>query len=517
MPAPRKAPALCALILSCSTPRPAPVASAPEALPTLDGRPVYGRALDPTATAYFELARLQRGDVAPLPPPDAGADALRQGFAPWLRRRADALRELASMIPALDRRSPDDAVFAAVLYATVAEELRDAVRALPPPPGLAQDAVIYWRETRDAQVAPLARHARDAWNRCASALPRASTPLQAWAPVCAARSRALEAAIAQADAAPARVERPAPQRVVIPSECEGPELHATTPDPDAPPPNDRAPREIAVLYRDERLQGAERARLLNAVRAWVARLPGARIVPQAEVDAAAFLHAQRRWRVGGPVCGQPPPIPALLAARHPNLVVASVSTWCADVDDDAPDAGDRTRCTLSVDFDRAGTDDRGGLPPYRAVDLQGAPSDAASWVNAASRLGDPDAGTAMAGILGGVLGGEAGVFRLLGHADIDPWLRVVPTLEGWGRDAPRRALTACATRTGGVGSYRLGWTISPNGIAQDVTVTPITPPTDGSAERVAACVREALSRVAFPCPRAEAPVPVTARLCLGWM
>lgn len=509
--------ALCALLLSCSSPQPAARASAPVDLPTLDGRPVHARALDATATAYWELARLQRADVAPTLPPDAGADTLREGFAPWLRRRADALRELAGQIPALDQRSDDDALFAAVLYATVAEELREAVRGLPPPPGLASDAVTIWRETRDAQVAPLARHARDAWNRCVAVAPRASAPLRAWSSPCAERVRTLDEVIARAAPPPERPAPPAPQRVTLPAECEGPELNNPPPDPDAPPPNDRAPREIAVVYRDDRFQGADLARLITVVRAWIARTPGARLVPQNEVDAATFLHTQRRWRVGGPVCGQSPPIPALLAARHTNLVIASVSTWCAEVEGDAPDAGARESCTLSVDFDRAGTTDRNGLAPYRAVDLAGPPADIASWVSAASRFGDPDAGTAMSGILGALGGQQGNVFRVLGHADIDPWLRVGPTLNAWGEGSPRRVFSACATRGGGVGSYRMAWTISPNGIAQEVTVTPITPPTDGSAERVSACVRDVLARVAFPCPRAGAAVPVTARVCLGWM
>lgn len=499
--------------LSCSSPRPPRVSAAPTEPTRFEGRVVHPAPQDALRAAYLDLALVQRADVAPTLPPDAGADTLREGFAPWLRRRALGLRELASRIPALDPRSHDDAVFAAVIYATVADELRDAVQSLPPPPGLAQDAATLWRETRAAQVRPLARHARDAWQRCVTALPHASAALSAWSEPCAARVEALDELLAVEPPAP----RPRPQRITLPADCEGPEVTAPVPDPEAPPPVERAPRTVALVYGGDRFHAAERTRLIAAVRSWAARAPDARLVPQAEIETARFLQLQRRWVPRGPVCGQAPPLPALLATRHRNLVIATISTECQEVMSVDADAGSQTICTLAVDYRRAGTDDRSELPPRRAVDLSGPPDDIASWVEAAGRLGDPDAGTAISGILGALGPPEGPVLRLLGYADVDPWLRVVPTLTRGGSAGVRDAIAACTHRLGGVGVYNLAWTLSPEGVARDVTVTPTTEPRDGRGAQVSACVRDVIAHAGFPCPRREGAATVRARLCLGWM
>lgn len=499
--------------LSCAAPRPPATAIPAGEAPHFEGRLVHPDALDALREAFFTSAATQRADVAPRLPPDAGVDTLREGFAPWLRRRADQLRELGALVPALDQRSPDDALFAAVIYATVADELREAVRALPPPPGLEADAANLWRETRQAQVRPLLRHARDAWTRCVTVSPSASAALRPWAEVCTARVEALEALLR---AEPRRV-RPRPERVRLPEGCEGPEFRAPPTDPEAPPPVETAPRTIAVIYNDARLQGAAQTRLLTAVRAWIARTPGARLVPQGEVEAARLLRTERRWRAGGPVCGQPPPLPALLAVRHPNLVLAHVETLCLDVEHPERDAGAERACDLTVHFRRAGTDDRTGLPPTRSVAMRGEPDDVEAWVRAASSLGDPDAGASLSALFGAMGRGDGPVLRVLGYADLDPWLRVGPTLTQEARDGAAQAIEACVTRGGGVGVYAASWTISPEGVAQEVNVTATVEPRDGSAARVSACVRDVLSRTGFPCPRSGAAAPAHARLCLGWM
>lgn len=499
--------------LSCAAPRPpATVTPAGEA-PHFEGRLVHPSPLDALREAFFVAAATQRADAAPTLPPDAGVDTLREGFAPWLRRRADRLRELGALVPGLDQRSPDDALFAAVIYATVADELREAVRALPPPPGLDPDAANLWRETRNAQVRPLLRHARDAWTRCVTVSPTASAAVRPWAEVCTARVEALESVIR----AEPRRPRPRPERITLPDACEGPEHRSPPTDPDAPPPTESAPRTIAVVYDDSRFQGAALTRFLTPIRAWIARTPGARLVPQAEVETARFLRTQRRWRAGGPVCGQPPPLPALIAARHPNLVLASVSTWCGEVEHPSADAGAQTICELTVSFRRAGTDDRTGLPAPRSVQAHGPGDDIETWVRAASALGDPDAGPGLSAIFGAMGQGEGPVLRVLGHADTDPWLRVGPTLSRAAPEGASQALERCVTRGGGVGVYAASWTISPEGLAQEVSVTASVEPRDGSAARVAACVRDVLSHTGFPCPRSGAAAPAHARLCLGWM
>jgi hypothetical protein len=502
-----------ALTTACAAARPVdPLADAPR----LNGLPVYVGAPRGDAATYWNLARNQRADVAPAVPAEASAAEIRVAFGPWLRHRAEALTDLARRVPALSRRSPDDALFADVVYASVAEDLREGVRRLPAPRELAPEQAAAFRSVRDAQSTPLARHAREAWAHCASIADRASPLLRPWGPVCAERARLLGE---QLSAAPQSVVPPSPppRRVVrIPPECDGPELREAAPDPEAPPPDERRPREVVLTYRGDRFQGAARPRLLTAVRAGVARLAGVRLVPQADVAAMEALVAQRRWRAGGPACGQPPPLAALLAARHPNLVVGVVETWCGTIEEgEGASAHERGYCTLSVVFHRAGSGDRDGLPPNRAVDVTGDPADVQRWVAAAAQLGDPRVEASMGGLLGALMGGEGEVFRVLGYGESDPWLRVGATLRSDDESAPRDALVACATREGGVGSYRASWTIAPDGAARDVAVAVQTAPTDGSGDRVAECLRAALGRVAFPCPRGGAAAPVSARLCVG--
>jgi hypothetical protein len=166
---------------------------------------------------------------------------------------------------------------------------------------------------------------------------------------------------------------------------------------------------------------------------------------------------------------------------------------------------------------RAGTDDRAGLPPGRSVAMRGEPDDVEAWARAASSLGDPDAGASMAALIGGLGVSDGPVLRVLGHADVDPWLRVGPTLSRESPEGAAQAIEACVTRGGGVGVYAASWTISPEGVAQEVSVNATVEPRDGSAARVSACVRDVLSHTGFPCPRSGAAAPVHARLCLGWM
>jgi hypothetical protein len=198
--------------------------------------------------------------------------------------------------------------------------------------------------------------------------------------------------------------------------------------------------------------------------------------------------------------------------------MATAQTWCGTLDDETPrDGGSNTRpyCTLTVSFERAGTNDRSELPPQRSVDVRAPTTRVDSWISAVATLSDPDAGTAMAGLMGGLGVSDAPLYRVLGYSDLDPWLRVAPTLLAWGDATPREAISACASREGGVGAYRVAFTISPLGRALDVQVTPTTPPTDGSADRVATCVREVIARTPFPCPRGAVPVPVSVRVCVG--
>jgi hypothetical protein len=498
---------LAALALGCAgapPPRPLP-ASAPAA--TLDGRSLHPEGLHELVRArYWDAVQAQRDTPAPT-----GEGLTRNALAAWLRGRVEALRSLHPLIAQLNQRSPDDALFASVLYGRLVDTLSAEVAALPRVAGVSADLEDIWRRALTGAVAPLTRSALDAWRRCATVAPRASLELRAWEPVCTAQAEVLAARLEASPAPAAPPRRPA--ALAMPTECDGPELRASHVDPEAPPPDLGRPPALALRVVSARLSPADAARLREAV--WQTLQPRVRMarVPPSEVAAAEALQRARRWRSDGPVCGQAPPLPALLAARHPNLVLGTVEAWCGTVH--AEDGSARERCSLSVSYRRAGSDSEEGLPQYRSVDVSPDGDAVAPWLAAARSLGDDRPSSAMSNLLGGLGAGPPVLFRAVGYAAYDPWLRVGPTLYDDRDEGARTALTACVTRPGTVGSYAVAWTISAAGVAESVTVRPETAPADGSGEAVAACVRDVIARTGWPCPRGGAPVPVSARVCLG--
>lgn len=508
--------ALAALSVSCaaSPARPSPVTGAVGDTPSFEGRAVYPTAFtDARLAAIWSEAQQQRADLLPSTQ-GLTSTRHRELLTAWVHRRNEGVTRIDALARALPApRPPEDRLFTALALALVVDDVRAQLVDVAPPETLRgnADAERMWRDALLELTAPVARSARDAWRQCATAAASAPAAVRPWGAMCAERAESL--------ATVATVEpRRATGSVSVPPECEGGEFAARAPDPEAPPPDETRGREIAVVYESALFEGPEREVLVDAVHAWFARLPGAHLVARDEVRAAEALHAERRWRAGGPVCGQPPPVAALLAERHPNLVIASVETWCGQFVDGsrvgaAPES--RSVCTLAVHARRAGTANRGGLPDDLSADLDAPRGSVVRWTDAVARLRE---GSALAGLFGGLgTSSRHAEFRVLGYADDDPWLRIGTTLYGVGeRGDAHDALLGCATRGGGVGSYRIAWTISPTGEGSAVQVESITAPTDGSASQVATCVTERLGRVRWPCTRSGAPARVEARLCIGW-
>jgi len=285
--------------------------------------------------------------------------------------------------------------------------------------------------------------------------------------------------------------RPAARHEVIwPPECGG---EGRWDDPQAPPPDPSAPMEIAVVTSDVRFAGRSREPLLRAVESRLrTRDPALRLVRREEVARAEGLVTSRRWSPRGPVCGQPPPLPALLAERHPNLALANVVTLCE---------AQGSECWLQVLFSRAGADDAEGLPEsVLDATLSGPPTALASWVEAAGRLDTSQ----MGGLMGYEIGSRAAVI-VRGNQDDDPWLRLTPTL-----DLRADAIAACAPA--GISSFRLRWTISPTGEPGTVEAMPATAP--ASTPEALACLARLVHETSWPCPRSGAATPVELTVCV---
>jgi hypothetical protein len=162
-----------------------------------------------------------------------------------------------------------------------------------------------------------------------------------------------------------------------------------------------------------------------------------------------------------------------------------------------------------VTFDRAGTDDDTGVPPFVAAHVTGDPAALSSWLTAATSLHTPSDSEREAYGLLGLLGTGGRYYQVSGYADDDPWLHIAPTLY----DEARERISACHTGAG-VASFRLRWTITPTGGTTDVSVDPLTPAApDPSTE--ARCVADVLRTLAFPCTPSGTPATVEARVCVG--
>lgn len=502
----------------CARPQPVtpPATTTPApavALPTLDGRAVYASPLDADMAAYLDAVNRQLADA---PPAELGPAQL----GTWLRRRVADLRRLQGMGESFASRGADGVLFAAVGYASVATDLHRRVVELPLPATMQSDPELRaaWQDALSEHSRPVAGLAAAAWERCAREVTRVSAPLRAWEDVCQERATTTREA-----AGTGRT-----QNAPLPTECTAASEHVP-PTPEAPAPTMSAPMEFALAYTGTvTMDDASRAALLTAARRRV-RLPrGARWVPQAEVDAARALATQRRWTADGPVCGQAPPWPAIVAARHPHLVVASVSAHCWT---DSP-------CELSVSFHRAGDHAaRQGLPEALRAGFDDQPTTPAGWSAAAARLGPQRqvnvlaalSSTGQAGLLSalsgtsasGVLGNAAntgvgglglslrgGYFRVVDLDRVDPWMHARQALSA---PTVRRALAACVRE--GVSSYRVSLTVSPAGAVDEVTVTPRTvSPLEPDAT---GCLAQALRTTAWPCPRSNAVTPVEVTLCVG--
>ncbi len=217
------------LVVSCVAAHPPPVltvASSPE--PALDGRPLHPDGLNElTRTRYWDEVQSQRAERAPT------GGTSREALAAWLRQRVEGLRRLHPLIAQLNARTPDDALFAAVLYGRTVDELRAEVEALPRLDGVQADQESLWRTALSSAATPLLRGALDAWRRCAAVAPRTASILHPWGPVCAAQAEVLAARLVASES----TRRPrGPAAPAVPPEGEGPELQQTPVDPEAPVP-----------------------------------------------------------------------------------------------------------------------------------------------------------------------------------------------------------------------------------------------------------------------------------------
>jgi len=477
-------------------------------LPELEGLPVYDVPIAEAAPKVQDLWALAQ-DTLTEPFPELAADdgyfeSIRTRLEPWIRNRMSKLTKLLRETRKLSAE-PRQAMFAAILKASLFDVTVQTLRTMPSPPQSGGKAKMF-REAINNKSAFLARAARQAYQQCAGLVDRAPTAMQAWKARCVKRANELKALADRAQPKTAARKK----RLPPPPECRHKESDIRVSRPNAPAPDESAARQLAVLYSGDRLKGKDRERFLSIMTDKLARITSLPAVPRAVVRKAERLHQQRRLLPSGPVCGQAPPLPAIIAQRAPNLVLAWVSTGYNIGEAILSPAEPRQHYSLTVHFTRAGSHDRSGLPDFIYEALEEAPSPA-SWIRLASHLGTR-ASKHLGGVFGGLgLGGRRGMafVDVFPRNNPNPWLRVSSTLFDLNSE-----LTRCHP-SAGTTSLELSWTISPVGKPSKVAVAPHTVASAADGEAVARCVARILRKSAWPCTPSKKKESVEATLCIN--
>jgi hypothetical protein len=400
----------------------------------------------------------------------------------------------------------------------VLEHLAREIVALPAPAPVAHDAALeaVFRDALLDQAGPVAARAQAAYGACAE-----DAGAGRWAETCRSRAEDLAPLAdrrATTLAPPPPPARPATAAGPIPDGCG--ESTRFFPAPQAPPPDLSRPAVVAVVAGSLPLAGPDQDALLTRITERANAHTQLPVLSREEVRRAEALVAARKWREDGPVCGQAPPLPAVLAEDHPHLVLAQVRQMTMSVP--AAPAGDIGRKglvhLLSVDFSRAG---HGGPPPEDVPALPGnlvAPvddaSDPVSWLAAADGL-EADRTSAIFGMLGS---GAGPYLHVAEPAGSDPWLGVGGTLAGTLADRVR----ACYAGPGVVG-FDLSWRPAPDGTPTEIAVAHVAGPegTAAGADVAAAveaarqCLAEVIAEAGWPCPRRGTSAEAQARVCVG--
>jgi hypothetical protein len=467
------------------------------------GRPVWdGPLSDPMALRALERVRVALAD---RPPVLQGADP-RMWLGPvqgWIEKRVQLTREVRADADALaSDADPRMQLLATIVIGVAADDFVTDLLAIEPPPEFVNgefgaETKGALRESLEKQAAPLTASARAMLQKCIAAAPAAPAPLRVWEAACRERDASLaelEARVAARDAAPPKAPPPKPPAMF--ADCDTKEVAHV--DPDAPPPDLKAKPVVAYVYDGTDVTGDDIHKLEQAVAAKLGLEVGMPVVDDRELAAARTLVAKKKLHARAPVCGQAPPLPAVIAHKRRNLIVGEILTTCLW-------QSNTKRCGLLVQYQRAGSDDNTGVPPPVFAKVTSRDVPAAEWIASADRL-VPDEG--VANILGGLVGGTDSkiFFEVASYSDDDPWLRVASTL---GADT-RARVDACVDAAA---SFDATFTISPTGKTQKASLVPVT--AAPAESKVSACIKKALESTAWPCPLDGKPAKVTVRMCVA--
>lgn len=467
------------------------------------GRPIWDRPLsDPMALRALERVRTALADK---PPVLQGTDP-RMWLGPiqgWIEDRVKLTREVRADADALaSDADPRMQLLASVVLGVAADDFVSDLLSIEPPAELVAgehgaETTTVFKETLEKQAAPLSAAARVMLQKCVVAAPLAPAALRQWETYCRERDASLgelEARVAARETAAPKKPQSKPPALF--ADCDTKEVRHV--DPDAPPPDRKAKPAVAYLYTGTDIKGDDARKLEQAVAAKLGLEVGMPVVDEKEVAAARTLVTQKRLHARAPVCGQPPPLPAVIAHKRRHLIIGKIQTTCIWQDK-------TERCGLLVEYVRAGSDDNSGVPHALFAKVTSRDVPAAEWLASVERLVPDEGAAAILGSLGTSTESKI-FFELANYRDDAAWLRVASTLDS---DTQQR-LAACIDAAA---SFDATFTISPVGKTQKATLTPVTaPPADS---KVDACVKKALEATAWPCPLDGKPAKVAVRMCVA--
>ena len=251
---------------------------------------------------------------------------------------------------------------------------------------------------------------------------------------------------------------------------------------------------IALVFPDD-FPGRTTREVLFPIGESLARAEHARVILVADVDAAIKLTRERHWSDKTTACGSAPAFAAVLGQKYPNLSTAHVSIACDD------------KCELHVDLERHGRSTAERWVRYVAPvagDKASTKVLAAAGAKLVAKGVPPDAphaGLAVTDLADG---------SVTSRSDADGALELDRTMES---DAAIAACRPKQRRAHDIRGWWADWKLSALGTAMEVQVKPFGG-VDKADEEAATCIRNAMQRLQFTCPRDNAVATVKTAICL---
>ncbi len=252
---------------------------------------------------------------------------------------------------------------------------------------------------------------------------------------------------------------------------------------------------IALVFPDD-FPGRTTREVLFPIGESLARAEHAKVILVADVDKAIKLARERQWSDKTTACGTAPAFTAVLGQKYPNLSTAHVAIACED-----------KKCELQVDLERHGRPTAERWVRY-AAPLAGDKTSTKVIAAAGAKLvakgvppNAPHAGLAVTELADGTV---------TARSDADGALELDRSMEG---DAALAACRPKSRKPHDIRGWWADWKLSALGNAMEVQVRPFAG-ADKTDDEIATCLRKAMQRIQFECPRDNRVATVRTAICL---